>query len=208
MGRVDPIRDAHTLIAVKKILKQMSLREWALFAFGINAALRISDLLALQVGDIVNSDGSIRDELDTTVAKTGRHLKVHLPPNAQDALREYLEKGHPFPTKLDAPLFPANPSFVRHKTADTPPRKPVSRQWVNKVLKEAVERVEPDLNVGSHTMRKTWGYHAHLPLGTIMDKLGHRSPSVTLRYLGINDDEVKRATLVTCPSCLGHLVTH
>ncbi len=28
-----------------------------------------------------------------------------------------------------------------------------------------------------------------------MDKLGHRSPSVTLRYLGINDDEVKRATL-------------
>ncbi len=198
MGRVEPIRDGHTLIAVKKILKQMSLREWALFAFGINAALRISDLLTLRVGDIVTSDGSIRDELDTTVAKTGRHLKVHLPPNAQDALREYLEKGHPFPKKLDAPLFHANPSFVRHKTADTPAHKPVSRQWVNKVLKEAVERVEPHLNVGSHTMRKTWGYHAHqrhIPLGTIMDKLGHRSPSVTLRYLGINDDEVKRATL-------------
>jgi len=81
---------------------------------------------------------------------------------------------------------------------DTPARKPVSRQWVNKVLKEAVERVEPDLNVGTPTIRKTWGYHAHqrhIPLGTIMDKLGHRSPSVTLRYLGINDDEVKRARL-------------
>ncbi len=198
MGRVEPIRDGHTLIAVKKILKQMSLREWALFAFGVNAALRISDLLGLRVGDVTSSDGSIRDELDTTVAKTGRHLKVHLPPNAQDALREYLEHGHPFPKKLDAPLFPAAPSAVRHKTADTPTRKAVSRQWVNKVLKEAVERVEPDLNVGTHTMRKTWGYHAHqrhIPLGTIMDKLGHRSPSVTLRYLGINDDEVKRATL-------------
>ena len=35
----------------------------------------------------------------------------------------------------------------------------------------------------------------YIPLGTIMDKLGHRSPSVTLRHLGINDDEVKRATL-------------
>ena len=198
MGRVEPIRDEHTLIAVKKILKHMSLREWALFAFGINAALRISDLLGLRVGDVIGSDGSVCDQLDCTVAKTGRHLKVHLPPNAQDALQEYLEKGHPFPKKLDAPLFPANPSAVRHKTADTPARKPVSRQWVNKVLKEAVERVEPDLDVGTHTMRKTWGYHAHqrhIPLGTIMDKLGHRSPSVTLRYLGINDDEVKRATL-------------
>ena len=32
------------------------------------------------------------------------------------------------------------------------------------------------------------GGHAHqrhIPLGTIMDKLGHQSPSVTLRYLGI-----------------------
>ncbi len=157
MGRVDPIRDEHTLIAVKKILKQLSLREWALFAFGINAALRISDLLGLRVGDVVSSDGNVCDELDCTVAKTGRHLKVHLPPNAQDALREYLEKGHPFPKKLDAPLFHANPSFVRHKTADTPARKPVSRQWVNKVLKEAVERVEPHLNVGSHTMRRRGG---------------------------------------------------
>ena len=38
MGRVDPIRDEHTLIAVKRVLKQMSLREWALFAFGISLA--------------------------------------------------------------------------------------------------------------------------------------------------------------------------
>ena len=114
----------------------MDRREWALFAFGINPALRISDLLGLRVGDVVSSDGSIRDELDCSVAKTGRHLKVHLPPNAQDTLREYLEDGHPFPTKLDAPLFPATPSAVRHKTAATPARKPVSRQWVNKILKE------------------------------------------------------------------------
>ncbi len=92
MGRVEPIRDEHALIAVKKILKQMSLREWALFAFGINAALRISDLLGLRVGDVIGSDGSVRDELDCTIAKTGRHLRVHLPPNAQDALRQYLSR--------------------------------------------------------------------------------------------------------------------
>lgn len=43
---------------------------------------------------------------------------------------------------------------VRHKTADTPARKPVSRQWVTKILKKAVARVEPDLNIGTHTMRQ------------------------------------------------------
>ena len=193
MGRVEPIRDEHTLIAVKKILKQLSLREWALFAFGINAALRISDLLGLRVGDVVSSDGGIRDELDCTVAKTGRHLKVHLPPNAKDALREYLDNGHPFAQRLDAPLFPANPSFVRHKTADTPARKPVSRQWVNKVLKEAVERVEPHLNVGSHTMRKTWGwwqYKRGKPVPLLMEAYGHTTQKQTLDYLCIQAEDV------------------
>ena len=49
----------------------------------------------------------------------------------------------------------------------------------------------------SHTMRKTWGhfaFHSCVPLEVIMHKLGHQSPSATLRYLGIRDDDVKAAT--------------
>ncbi len=42
-------------------------------------------------------------------------------------------------------------------------------------------------------MRKTWGYHAYkhgVALVTIMKKLNHSRPDVTMRYIGITDDEL------------------
>ena len=65
------------------------------------------------------------------------------------------------------------------------------------MLNTAVHQFEPNLAVGTHTLRKTWGWFAFnscVPLEVIMQKLGHKSPASTLRYLGIRDDEVKEAT--------------
>ena len=200
MGTVEPIRNGRNLESVKDWLKSnAALRDWALFVVGINVALRISDLLRLTVGEVLGSDGQVLAELTIRVGKTKRTLVVHLPPNAQEALGEYLAKEHPFATNRDAPLFPANPKAVKHRGPNTPagPMKAVSREWVTRKIKQAVAVFDPTINVGSHTMRKTWGYQAHqaqVPIGTIMHKLGHRTQRVTLSYLGITNDEVKQAT--------------
>jgi integrase len=50
-----------------------------------------------------------------------------------------------------------------------------------------------DLNIGTHTMRKTWGYHTYkrfnLSLYDIMLKLNHQSIQSTKRYIGLIQDE-------------------
>lgn len=46
---------------------------------------------------------------------------------------------------------------------------------------------------GTHSLRKTWGYRARklgIPIGQIMEKLGHSNPAVTKRYIGITQEEV------------------
>ena len=42
--------------------------------------------------------------------------------------------------------------------------------------------------IGTHTLRKTWGYQARkkgITIEQISEKLGHRSSIVTKRYIGI-----------------------
>ncbi len=49
-------------------------------------------------------------------------------------------------------------------------------------------------NYGTHSLRKTWGYHARqqgVDLALIMHKLNHASLVYTKRYLGITDAELE-----------------
>ncbi len=190
MRFVEPIRDRDTLTAVKTWLKGRSLRDWALFVTGINFALRIQDLLDLKVGDVTNEAG-IRESFQIQQRKTNGGVRVHVPLNAREALTTYLSNAHPDPQNPESPLFPS-----RKRTADGK-LNPVSRFQAYRILNSAVRQFEPDLAVGTHTLRKTWGcfaFDSGYPLEVIMQKLGHQSPAATLRYLGIRDDDVRRAT--------------
>jgi site-specific recombinase XerD len=72
--------------------------------------------------------------------------------------------------------------------------KPLSRQQALNILKKAADAVGiKDDNVGTHTLRKTWGYHAWkkgFSPALIMETLNHSNLNVTKRYLGIRQDEI------------------
>lgn len=103
----------------------------------------------------------------------------------------YLGTEHPAPRDLAAPLFPSR------KKQDGVLR-PLSRYQAYRIVNSAVRQFAPEMTVGTHTLRKTWGWFAYrdgVPLATIMRKLGHQSPSTTLHYVGITDDDVRDATI-------------
>ena len=52
MNTVEPIRSKEQIAAMKKILMATNLRDAAWFSVGINTGLRISDVLALHLGDV------------------------------------------------------------------------------------------------------------------------------------------------------------
>ena len=59
--------------------------------------------------------------------------------------------------------------------------------------KDAAEAVGIKENVGTHSLRKTWGYQAWkngFNPALIMETLNHSNLSVTKRYLGIRQDDI------------------
>ena len=71
---------------------------------------------------------------------------------------------------------------------------PIKRGQAWKFIVSICRDVGLQGNYGTHSLRKTWGYHARIKgvdLALIMHKLNHESIAYTTRYLGITDDELE-----------------
>lgn len=180
MISVDPIRDEKKIQAMKTYLKGKNLRDYALFVVGINVALRITDLLALKWNDILDEKGKFK-EIRIFEGKTKKERRIQLNKPSQRALVELLRSldGHSMNDYL----------FQSRENA----QKPLSRQQALNILKDAAKAVGIKDNIGTHSLRKTWGYHAWkkgFNPAIIMETLNHSNLTVTKRYLGIRQDDI------------------
>ncbi len=66
MNEVQPIREKRQINAIKKALRG---RDLLLFTLGINSGLRISDILALKVGDVRGKDFVAITEVKSLVSQ-------------------------------------------------------------------------------------------------------------------------------------------
>ena len=70
---------------------------------------------------------------------------------------------------------------------------------VNYLIKTWTGNINLQGRYGAHVLRKTWGYIQRVEFGTsfeiICKRFLHSSPSVTMRYLGIQDKEVDEILL-------------
>jgi len=187
MNFVEPIRDRKKIAQIKNQLRgQRRFRDLLLFVIGINTALRISDLLNLRVEHFLDEHQKIRRRFWIKERKRGKRHEVIANASIREALYEY------WVAFSDIRGDRNNYVFFNSKTNNY--SLPIKRGQAWKFITSICRDVGLSGNFGTHSLRKTWGYHARLSgvdLALIMYKLNHESIAYTKRYLGITDDELQ-----------------
>jgi integrase len=186
MNFVEPIRDRKRIAQIKNLLRgQGRYRDLFLFVVGINTALRISDLLRLRIGDFVDEASQIRGRFSVREQKRDKRNEIVVNDSMREAWREYLA-AYP-----DVARQPNHFVFFNARSRYT---QPIKRGQAWKFITAICRDIGLQGNFGTHSLRKTWGFHARLQgvdLALIMHKLNHASLVYTKRYLGITDDELE-----------------
>lgn len=167
---VEPIRDPKLVESIAEYLRKRSERNYMMFLFGIYSGLRISDILKYKIYQVKN-----KDYLNIRATKTGKQVILEINPILKQAIANYVKDKDP-----DDYLIKSREQY----------NKPIGRSMAYKILGEVAEKFGLE-NIGCHTMRKTFGYHYYKQFKdaiTLMEIFGHCHISVTLRYIGINQE--------------------
>lgn len=90
--------------------------------------------------------------------------------------------------QCENPIFPEKYIFIS-RIGDN---RPIKRNWAYVIIKEACCDLGYEGNLGCHSLRKTFGYHAwkqgNLP-AVIMTIYNHSSMEIIKRFLSIEQDD-------------------
>lgn len=179
MPEVQAVKDLDKVKLVGYLLEKAYGQQIAdIWNVGLNLALRISDLLSIQFSDIKG------DRLILCEGKAGKLAKIKLNEKAR-VIIERIRSEHPDHVYLF--------QSYRNRWSTNRASKPLSRRYVSQAISMIGEEVGLDL--GTHSMRKTRGYHLYKStnsLARVMKMLRHSSEAVTLRYIGITQEDVDR----------------
>ena len=174
MGTVEPIRNISDIRKIENILAKQSERNLLFFTIGTNCGLRISDILRLNVGDVKN-----KTHIQIIEKKTGKFKKFLINSKLKPMFEEYTKDR-----KLTEPLFLT--VFGNR----------LERIAAYNIIKDACQKAGLDEKVGTHTLRKTFGYHHYQKnkdVAMLQKIFNHSTPQITLRYIGIDQDEIDQS---------------
>lgn len=171
---VEPIKSKKDLERIEEFLEKHSKRNRLIFAFGINTGLRVSDILGLNVEDVEG-----KSYVEIKEKKTGKYKRFPLNTKLKTLIKDYLrnERYKSYVLSENEPLFLGK----KHCRLD--------RSQVYRFLNEACKQLGIVANVGTHTMRKSFGYHFYKKYNDVVllqKILNHSSPAMTLKYIGVD----------------------
>jgi len=174
MNPTEPIKDLAVLEKLTQYLKKTHTRDYMLFRCMLFFALRTQDILRLKVGDVRGKYQFYFKEQKTAKGKT---IEIHpdLLPEIEEYTKGMDDEEWLFPSQIKGRAISREQAFRR-------------------LQKHGQASGMPSLS--GHTLRKTFCYHAYkngTPLSVLSQLLNHSSESVTRRYIGLGQEDIKNA---------------
>ena len=169
-----------------------AIRNRSLFMLGVSVGGRISELLALKVGDVWQNNKPVKDLLFNRDIVKGGEVSRAVPVNADG--REAIETLIAWHTEQYKAIKAARPLFPSRKGKGM---KPMTRIGAHDMLKPAFEAAGLNGKLGTHSLRKSYAqrlYEQTNDIYAVQEMLGHKSVVTTQRYLGVNYASVRDAS--------------
>lgn len=168
--------------------RQIACRNKMLFLIGINLSLRISDLITLKWNFFLKDDMTFRSSYKIQPKKTKRYGKF-VPLYFNDVVKrtiiEYIEQY---------PIENMNDFLFKSRKGNGA----VTERGAWKIIVDVAEEAGIEYNVGTHSLRKTFGYHIwhdaedkEKALVMLMVIFNHSSVATTKKYIGIMNEEIE-----------------
>lgn len=191
MNIVYPIEKSDLKKIRDYLLKENKIVFLAFINIGINTALRYSDLSILKFEDI-DKEGKIT----IVEKKTGKKRKIKLNQMCLDSIEKlkvfYKKKG------IDAKGYLFKSFSTRYYGRKYIPKQKdniLTVQTINRWFKEIMKALNIKYRLGTHSLRKTWGYYMYKEsndLGLVMKVLNHSNSHTTLSYIGITEEKLMK----------------
>jgi len=184
-----PLDNAEILLVAQQFDGTFATRNRALFMLGVSVGGRISELLALTIGDVWQNGQPVRDLLFQKKVVKGQERSRMVPVNSDGRraitdLIEWHRRRYGTLAKT-RPLFPSRKAGAR-----------LSRIGAHKALAQAFHKAGLNGKLASHSLRKSFAQRIYDVTGDIYavrEVLGHSSVETTKDYLGVSYQKLQRA---------------
>ena len=180
MGRKPPLTPDQVSVIRSILGSKGNLRDIALFAVAIDSSLRGSDLVALNVSDVL-SGGEVLERVTLEQSKTQSRVSFTMRDATRAALKKWIDAAD---KAYGDPLFTSlKGNRGERLKVDTYRR--LVKDWVS------YAHLDP-ARYGSHSLRRTRVAHIYKKtanLRAVQVLLGHKNIETTTRYLGIEEEQ-------------------
>lgn len=187
-----PLTDAEAADVLASFYGRFAKRDRALFVLGTKSGFRISELLSLRIGDVVQG-GRVVDRVSVRRANMKKKIEgrtVLLHPDAKTELVAWLEQ-------LRGQGYMAADDFVFQSRNGS--NRPITRVQAWKVIHRTAVDAGLTGKIGTHTLRKTFANAVYDKLDRDLVRtqkaLGHRNINSTVSYLSFREEDIDAAIL-------------